>query len=349
MADVALDPQNSNPKELFGQGVRAYVLQDFDTAVKAFSKASELLAAEHGSDVHDSLGDVYLYYGKSLLELSRKESGPLGDGVLKNVEEESETEDVEENEAGEEESKPVNGETPKTEEEDDKPPAEGETDQKVEESGSSEEKKEGEETEDELTDLQVAWEVLELAKRIFTNRGTEGKKNLAETLIVLGEISLESGNFTSAIEDMTQGLEIQKTLFGNDSRTIAETCYKLGGAYSTNGQIDEAIASFNSSYEYLQNKITSLKKDEKESNSEEIEELNGLIPEIQEKIADMKNLKTEIANKMTSSVEDETAPKTNGSAGASSSKQVNDISHLVKRKRKEDEAKEENPAKRPSP
>ncbi|XP_044253523.1 protein HGV2-like [Tribolium madens] len=376
MADVALDPQNSNPKELFGQGVRAYVLQDFETAVRAFSKASELLAAEHGSDIHDSLGDVYLYYGKSLLELSRKESGPLGDGVLKNVEEESESEEVEENEAGEEEeTKPVNGEATKTEEnkteeetgknkpsaegegdkKDDKPSTEEETDKKddkppAEESGSSEEKKEGEETEDELTDLQVAWEVLELAKRIFTNRGTEGKKNLAETLIVLGEISLESGNFSSAIEDMTQGLEIQKNIFGNDSRTIAETCYKLGGAYSTNGQIDEAVASFNSSYEYLQNKITSLKKDEnKESNSEEIEELNSLIPEIQEKIADMKNLKSEIANKVTSSIEDETAPKTNGNAGASSSKQVNDISHLVKRKRKEEEPQEENPAKRPSP
>lgn len=153
----------------------------------------------------------------------------------------------------------------------------------------------GEENE-ELSDLQVAWEVLELAKRIFTSRGDDGKKNLAETLIILGEISLESGNFPSAIEDMVQGLEIQKKLFGNDSRTIAETYYKLGGAYSTNGQIDEAIESFSFSLEYLQNKVNSLKKDEKqkEANSEEIEELDTLIPEIQEKIADMKALKTEV-------------------------------------------------------
>lgn len=57
----------------------------------------------------------------------------------------------------------------------------------------------------------------------------------------------------------------------------------------------------------------------------------------------------QIANKVTSSIDDETAAKTNGTAGASSSKQVNNISHLVKRKRKDEEAKEENPAKRPSP
>lgn len=143
MADVALDPQNSNSKELFGQGMRAYVLQDYDTAVRAFSKASELLAAEHGSDTHDSLGDVYLYYGKSLLELSRKESGPLGEGVLKNVEEESETEDIEESDGEESKGKEeVNGDN-KTEEA--KPPEESSSDDKPAnpEEPSSTEKKEG--------------------------------------------------------------------------------------------------------------------------------------------------------------------------------------------------------------
>jgi nuclear autoantigenic sperm protein len=143
MADVALDPQNSNSKELFGQGMRAYVLQDYDTAVRAFSKASELLAVEHGSDTHDSLGDVYLYYGKSLLELSRKESGPLGEGVLKNVEEESETEDIEESDGEESKGKEeVNGDN-KTEEA--KPPEESSSDDKPAnpEEPSSTEKKEG--------------------------------------------------------------------------------------------------------------------------------------------------------------------------------------------------------------
>lgn len=147
-----------------------------------------------------------------------------------------------------------------------------------------------------MTDLQVSWEVLELAKTIFSNRGNQGREHLADALIALGEVSLENGNFESAIEDITEGLGIQKSLFGNDSRTIAETYYKLGGALSMNGQIDQAIESFHTSYEYLSNRVASLKKseDNKELNEEEIKELNELIPEIQEKINDMKTLKIEV-------------------------------------------------------
>lgn len=46
-----------------------------------------------------------------------------------------------------------------------------------------------------MTDLQVAWEVLELAKRIFEKRKERGLQKLAQTYIVLGEVSMESENF----------------------------------------------------------------------------------------------------------------------------------------------------------
>lgn len=78
MADVVVDPENTNSKQLLGQGIKAYILQDYETAVTALSKASELLVAEHGDDLHESLGEVYLYYGKALLGLSREEPNVLG-------------------------------------------------------------------------------------------------------------------------------------------------------------------------------------------------------------------------------------------------------------------------------
>lgn len=78
MADVVVDADNKNPKQLLGQGIKAYILQDYDASVAALSKASELLALEHADDLHDSLGEVYLYYGKALLGLSREESNVLG-------------------------------------------------------------------------------------------------------------------------------------------------------------------------------------------------------------------------------------------------------------------------------
>lgn len=78
MADVVVDAESKNPKQLLGQGIKAYVLQDYNSAVAALSKATELLVLEHGDDLHDSLGEVYLYYGKSLLSLSREETNVLG-------------------------------------------------------------------------------------------------------------------------------------------------------------------------------------------------------------------------------------------------------------------------------
>lgn len=152
------------------------------------------------------------------------------------------------------------------------------------------------ENEDEPSDLQVAWEVLELAKKIYQKQGEDGKRHLAETLIALGEISLESENFSAAIEDMKQGLEIQKTLFEKDSRKVAESYYKLGIAYSTDSQIDESIESFNGSLEYLRNRIEKLEKieDKKDNIEEEINDIKSLIPDIEEKITDMKTYKDEV-------------------------------------------------------
>lgn len=100
MADIQVDLENKNGEELFAQGVRAYIMEDYNAAVAALSKTSELYAAEHGDDQHESLGEVYLYYGKALLGLSREESEALGDAVPKNVDEgeESEGEDEEEGE-----------------------------------------------------------------------------------------------------------------------------------------------------------------------------------------------------------------------------------------------------------
>lgn len=79
MADVVVNAESKNPKQLLGQGIKAYILQDYDSAVAALSKASELLVTEHGNDTHESLGEVYLYYGKALLALSRQESNVLGE------------------------------------------------------------------------------------------------------------------------------------------------------------------------------------------------------------------------------------------------------------------------------
>lgn len=321
MADVVVDPSIADPSELTKLGVRAYMLHDYDNAISAFSRAIELIVAEHG-DKHDSLGTVYLYYGKTLLELSRDECEPLGDAVPRQLNSESEDEEVEaksDQEKHEEDEKNKEVEEKKAEVEDpveaneeaddtkkveevdketdvDLPtsstagPSNGESSssQPVEPDDTTEEK-----PEEEPTDLQVAWEVLELAKIIFESRGSAGSKDLAETLIVLGDVSLESENFENAVADTKRGLDIQKTLFKSDSRHLAETYYKLAIAHSTNNQIDEAVENFKAALDTLNNRIVKLKENP-DLQADEIKDIETLMPEIQEKIADMMNLKEEV-------------------------------------------------------
>ncbi|XP_066258431.1 protein HGV2 isoform X2 [Euwallacea similis] len=352
MADVSVDPECNDPKELFGQGVRAYILQNYEAAVVALSKASELLVNEHQDDMHDSLGEIYLYYGKALLGLSREESEALGDALPKNEESENEEEEKEEvsEDAGEtktEENNVSSSVSGNGEPENGKEETK-ETDNLLSSSsddpGPSTSKGDGaeslddqQESEDVTSDLQVAWEVLEFAKQIFQKLNE--KKSLAEALIVLGEVSLESENFESAINDIKQGLELQKELFAKDSRTVAETLYKLGMAYSTNSQMDEAIQSFTNSLEYLKHRIATLKeiKPPTQEHDDEIEEIQGLIPEIEDKIADMHVYKDEAIKKVTEAIAESTKKQEAASSNSNGNARVSDISHLVKRKRKIEE------------
>ncbi|KAF2898184.1 hypothetical protein ILUMI_07988 [Ignelater luminosus] len=193
---------------------------------------------------------------------------------------------------------------------------------------------------EEPSDLQLAWEILELAKLIFEQRADVGKKELADTLVALGEVSMESENFESAIADIKQGLEIQKQILTADSRNLAETYYKLALALSNNNQFDEAIENFNTSLDVLKKRIENLKVNE-EQEKDEIKNIEALIPEIEEKIADIKSYKEETANKVASVLAEKKVFTEAETAAGSSDKQANDISHLVKRKRKLEDIVEE--------
>lgn len=65
--------------------------------------------------------------------------------------------------------------------------------------------------EDDVNDLQIAWEMLDLAKVIYKNKDTEESKlKLAEVLMKCGEVSIEDEKFETAIQDMTEALEIRR-------------------------------------------------------------------------------------------------------------------------------------------
>merc|ERR1712107_211337 len=90
------------------------------------------------------------------------------------------------------------------------------------------------EDEEDPSNLQLAWEMLELAKVVYSKTVETEKDNkeaghrLCETYMVLGEVSLENENYPQAVEDLQLCLDRRVSSLPLDSRCIAETHYQLG-------------------------------------------------------------------------------------------------------------------------
>merc|ERR1712055_223256 len=67
-------------KELLAEGKRDLLVHAIPDAVSNCSKACEIMAKEKG-EMATECAEAYFYYGKALLELSRVESGVLGNAL----------------------------------------------------------------------------------------------------------------------------------------------------------------------------------------------------------------------------------------------------------------------------
>merc|ERR1711922_72518 len=273
--------------------------------------------------------DAYYYYGKALLDLARMESGVFGNALggvpegedannsqvedpEKMTEEERDNVEKEVGDALDENFKAM------TEKQETWEPSKTavETKDKEDTESLGDNAKEGEdkkaqeiEDEEEPSNLQLAWEMLELAKVAFTTKLKDIKKEdkkalemkICETLLLLGEVSLENETYEQAVQDITECLNKRKVLHPADSRRIAETQYQLGVALGHFEKFDEAIKSLNEAIaclklrmENLKNKTSSVDETKADdafySRETEITELESLIPEIEEKIQDTKDM-----------------------------------------------------------
>merc|ERR1712002_618470 len=343
-------------------GKRNLLVKDIPAAVSDFAEACELLSATFGETGREC-AESYYYYGKALLEMSRLESGILGnalDGVpeeedeansskvedpakmtdeeKKEVEEkvgealkenlvelekkvEKETEVANEGTTeGEKKSEEVKADENEEGAEDEDEgmdtgdeSQEEESNEKMETEKQSVEKEHGDKSaekdeDEEPSNLQLAWEMLELAKIIYTKQletaENKAKKEIEEKLcraiLTLGEISIENENYSQAVDDIKMCLKKQED-FSKDSRLVAETHYQLGVAQGFNSHYDDAVGSLNSAIQIIKERVKNINELVKKETGElqasiykkEIEELEALIPEIEEKIADTKDMKKE--------------------------------------------------------
>jgi len=309
-------------------GKRHLLVSDIPEAVSALALACELLAKQFG-ETDAECAEAYFYYGKALLEMSRLESGVLGNALEGmpeggDVEADSQFEDPEkmtpdeksEVEAKVKEALDFNYQTCEVElkkaeevcdmeagvEEFEGNPQEDSADEAmVEESGETvvEKAAEGDE---EPSNLEHAWEMLELAKLIYSKLNTplsgDAKVNLdrriCEVYLLLGEVSLENENFTQAVEDLTTCLARRQASLPSDSRSIAETLYQLGVAQAFSGDFNEAETRLTSAIDVLKTRVCNLQKMESSEHlTKEIFDLEELIKEIDEKLADHNDMKVE--------------------------------------------------------
>uniref|UniRef100_A0A671UQ78 Nuclear autoantigenic sperm protein n=1 Tax=Sparus aurata TaxID=8175 RepID=A0A671UQ78_SPAAU len=255
------------------------------------------------------------------------------------------------------------------EEEDDDEEMEGD----AEEQGEGEDAAEKDSEDEEVGNLQLAWEMLEVAKVIYKRKESKEEQLMAaQTHLKLGEVSAESGNYTQALEDFQECLKLQVKHLDPDSRLLAETHYQLGLTYSLNLQYSQAIEELKRSISVIKSRLDNLQKllDKAEGpeslpeERKEMEELKALLPEINEKVEDAtEGLKTASTDAMKGSQDGgstssafpgsteqddvlSSTSKINGTStngvsstnGHASKAAVSDISHLVRKKRKPEES-----------
>jgi len=312
------DSIQTSAMEHMMEGRRNFLVEDYSESVSSLAVACEMLAKQFGETANEC-ADSYFHYGKALLELARMEGGVLGN-ALEGVPEGEDSEDPQVESAAkmtEDEQEEVGAKVMEALEENfvkheekvaclldgHKKAVNTEEIEEGLESMDVDEKNAAKKSEDmeaeveneDLSNLQRAWEVLELAKVIYTRMIKEGKnelneKKFCETLLTLGEVSIENENWATAVEDLKACLAKRKELV-MDSRLIAETHYHLGVALCYDQKFDEAVKSLNDARDVLSNHLEHLKTDTFNARVDEIDELELLLPEIEAKVQDTIEMK----------------------------------------------------------
>ncbi|XP_072018977.1 protein HGV2-like isoform X1 [Amphiura filiformis] len=312
--------------KLLGLGRRHLLVGDAPAAVQSLQEACGLLATQYG-EMGDELGEAYFHYGSALLELGRMETGVLGnaldgvpDAATDDSDEEGGEERVESPDKVEDE-----GAGPSTGDDDKKTDDKAEGSEDKEEGDTAEEEEgdtaeegtadEGEDAEkegegDDIPNFQLCWEILELARVIFSRKDDkEYKLKVSQVHLKLGELGLETEQYSQSIDDFTHCLNIQREHLDAESRLLAETQYNLGLACGFDKKFSDAIENFEGAKKVIENRIAKLEKSVKDNegtgkgkekadaedplvkDQKEIAELQDLLPEITAKLEDAKDMK----------------------------------------------------------
>lgn len=297
-------------------------------------------------------------------------------------EEETKTEEKkEEDEETKAEEKKEEKEGEENEEEGDEEEEEGEEGEEVEEvegeetaDGEAVEGTEEEKAEDDVGNLQLAWEIIEVARTMYEKRAVKEQDACDKTRLrvadchrKLAEVMLERDEWQKASEELQKCLDIELSVLKEPNRRVAETHFEMGMAFDHAKSFEDSEKEFQQCISCLKDYQEVLKKksDKSEDDDKEIAELDDLVKDVRVRCLEIKEQKKAAllaaetsgagsssgvtSNGFGSSGTTSNGFSANGTNGASNGhaegassasgdKETQDISHLVRKRPKDTEA-----------
>jgi len=281
-ADISLPEMRALATSTLHLGKESFAEGNFTDAAAELGVACENFAKVFG-ELGEECGEAYLSYGKALFQLAVMENEVLGN-ALEGIEVEeattsSDTQVESPSELKEEEKIEVQGSVVKAltehfakhnliakhhniveseEESDDEDAEMTDLPSEAEDSVAAE----------DISNLQLAWEMLELAKVIYEKKAKnsvaekrmEAQASLCEAITGLGEVAFESGNYGLALEEFTSCLKARQAELPKDSRSIAESHFQVARAYAAMGKLTETEENMKAAMMVLEERASNLSK-----------------------------------------------------------------------------------------
>ncbi|KAJ2774448.1 hypothetical protein IWQ57_000814 [Coemansia nantahalensis] len=278
--------------DLLERGTRAFALSDWEEAIEHFGELSSITEQTFGSE-SQRYADCLVMYGRALLQHAIEQSALLAQKTLaeaatgtlgKGADGDAAPAKANINFEGEPDFRQIEGLA--------------QADSGVDEAGSSSRDQQmdgdgeadGAEGEDgESDDFGAAWDVLDLA-RVIQEKATDSKSRLkyAETLMLLGDVSMESENFGQAVKDFGAALAVKQEHLGDDSRELAELYYKVALAHEYNRDSASALELMPNVQRILGNRLRIVEASEEQEDRDEAATLHEVLAEVAAKIEEWK-------------------------------------------------------------
>eukprot|EP00899_Mesostigma_viride_P028988 jgi/Mesvir1/9274/Mv03135-RA.1 len=187
-------------------GVAAIRSDDLDKAIDLLGKCLETMVGHYGEEAGEC-ARVYLKYGSALFYKAQADSDVFGDSIsakaVRDKEEAARRAAEEEEDEDEDEG-------------DDKGDDKGEEEIGGEDGGE----------EPEGSDMELAWDMLEVARKIYSKQPARTLEE-GDTLSKLAEVSMEREDWARSIEDCEASLAIYRQLLPPIDRRIADVLFRM--------------------------------------------------------------------------------------------------------------------------